>query len=112
MVESHLGSDGYSAHASTTDRDGPDARRGGVDAHRGALGDARYREISSRFNRIVRAGLKRFGGKEEHNAGDGFFATFSQPDRAIRCAVTIAEEVRTRALAFDDETDSLWVDVE
>lgn len=59
------------------------------------LGDARYRELSSRFNRIVRAALKRFGGKEEDNAGDGFFATFSQPDRAIRCAVTIAEEVRT-----------------
>ena len=59
------------------------------------LGDARYRELSSRFNRIVRAAFKRFGGKEEDNAGDGFFATFSQPDRAIRCAVTIAEEVRT-----------------
>jgi class 3 adenylate cyclase/streptogramin lyase len=59
------------------------------------LGDARYRELSSRFNRIVRDALKRFGGKEEDNAGDGFFATFPQPDQAIRCAVTIAEEVRT-----------------
>jgi class 3 adenylate cyclase len=59
------------------------------------LGDARYRELSSRFNRIVRAELKRFGGKEEDNAGDGFFATFSQPDRAIGCASAIAEEVRT-----------------
>ena len=28
------------------------------------LGDARYRELSSRFNRIVRAALKRFGGRE------------------------------------------------
>jgi class 3 adenylate cyclase/streptogramin lyase len=59
------------------------------------LGDARYRELSSRFNRIVRAGLKRFGGREEDHAGDGFFATFAQPDRAIRCAAALAEDVRT-----------------
>ncbi len=58
------------------------------------LGDARYRELSSRFNRLVRVALKRFGGKEEDHAGDGFFATFSQPDRAIRCAMALAEEVR------------------
>ena len=59
------------------------------------LGDARYRELSSRFNRLVRVSLKRFGGKEEDHAGDGFFATFSQPDRAIRCAAALAEEVRS-----------------
>jgi class 3 adenylate cyclase/streptogramin lyase len=59
------------------------------------LGDARYRELSSRFNRLVRAELKRFGGKEEDHAGDGFFATFSQPDRAIRCAASLAEKVRS-----------------
>jgi class 3 adenylate cyclase/streptogramin lyase len=59
------------------------------------LGDARYRELSSRFNRSVRVSLKRFGGKEEDHAGDGFFATFPQPDRAIRCAAALAEEVRS-----------------
>jgi class 3 adenylate cyclase/streptogramin lyase len=59
------------------------------------LGDARYRELAARFNGLVRASLKRFGGKEEDHAGDGFFATFTQPDRAIRCAATLAEEVRT-----------------
>jgi class 3 adenylate cyclase len=58
------------------------------------LGDARYRELSSRFNRLVRAALKRFGGKEEDHAGDGFFVTFTQPDRAIRFATTLADEVR------------------
>jgi class 3 adenylate cyclase/outer membrane protein assembly factor BamB len=58
------------------------------------LGDARYRELSSRFSRSVRDGLKRFGGREEDNAGDGFFLTFSQPDRAIRFAATLANEVR------------------
>lgn len=58
------------------------------------LGDARYRELSSRFVRIVRGALRRFGGREEDQAGDGFFATFPQPDRAIRCASAISDEVR------------------
>ncbi|HET9671524.1 MAG TPA: adenylate/guanylate cyclase domain-containing protein [Actinomycetota bacterium] len=58
------------------------------------LGDARYRELSSRFGRVVRTALKRFGGREEDNAGDGFFVTFDQPDRAIRCAAVIADEIR------------------
>ena len=43
---------------------------------------------------VVRTSLKRFGGREEDHAGDGFFATFAQPDRAIRCAAALAEEVR------------------
>jgi class 3 adenylate cyclase/streptogramin lyase len=59
------------------------------------MGDARYRELSSRFDRIVRTQLRRSGGREEDNAGDGFFATFPQPDRAIRSAAAIADEVRS-----------------
>jgi class 3 adenylate cyclase/streptogramin lyase len=59
------------------------------------IGDVRYRELSSRFARIVRSALKRFGGREEDHAGDGFFATFPQPDRAIRSALALAEEVRS-----------------
>jgi class 3 adenylate cyclase/streptogramin lyase len=58
------------------------------------LGDARYRALFSRFARSVRAALKRFGGKEQDNAGDGFFVTFPQPDRAIRFATSLAEELR------------------
>jgi class 3 adenylate cyclase/outer membrane protein assembly factor BamB len=58
------------------------------------LGDARYRELSSRFARVVRAGLRRAGGHEEDHAGDGFFLTFPQPDRAIRFASALADDVR------------------
>ena len=58
------------------------------------LGDARYRELLSRFYRIVARDLKRFGGKEEDRAGDGFFATFPQPLQAIRCAAALIREVR------------------
>jgi class 3 adenylate cyclase/streptogramin lyase len=58
------------------------------------LGDVRYRELSRRFDQLVRSALRRHGGREEDHAGDGFFATFAQPDHAIRCATGIAEQVR------------------
>src|SRR5262245_61082075 len=58
------------------------------------LGDARYRALSSRFAHLVRASLRRAGGREEDHAGDGFFLTFEQPDRAIRFAASLADEVR------------------
>lgn len=59
------------------------------------MGDARYRELSARFQGIIRAALRRSGGREEDHAGDGFFAAFSQPDRALSCAVAAADEVRS-----------------
>ena len=58
------------------------------------LGDVRYRELAARFARSVREGLKRSGGRAEDNAGDGFFVSFAQPDRAIRFATALADEVR------------------
>ena len=58
------------------------------------LGDARFRELISRFNRIVGVGLRRNGGREEDRAGDGFFATFAEPAQAITCACRLSEEVR------------------
>lgn len=58
------------------------------------LGDARFRELISRFNRIVQAGLRRHGGHEEDRAGDGFFATFPEPAQGIRCASNLIEDVR------------------
>ena len=45
-------------------------------------------------NEVVRATLARFRGREIDTAGDGFFATFDGPARAIRCARSIVEEVR------------------
>jgi class 3 adenylate cyclase len=43
---------------------------------------------------IVRSQLGRFRGKEMDTAGDGFFATFDGPARAIRCACAIREAIR------------------
>jgi streptogramin lyase len=58
------------------------------------LGDARWRELLTRFRRLVRAELKHFGGREQDTAGDGFFATFSEPVQALRAAAGIAAHVQ------------------
>jgi class 3 adenylate cyclase len=41
----------------------------------------------------VRAELERFRGQELDTAGDGFFASFDGPARAIRCAYTLCEAI-------------------
>jgi pimeloyl-ACP methyl ester carboxylesterase len=58
------------------------------------LGDRRWRDLLDRHNDIVRRDLERFRGVEIDTAGDGFFATFDGPARAIRCARSIVENVR------------------
>ena len=58
------------------------------------LGDARWRELRDAHHAIIRRQLARFRGRELDTAGDGFFASFDGPARAIRCACAIAEEVR------------------
>ena len=54
------------------------------------LGDHAWRETLERHHAIVRAMLGRFRGHEIDTAGDGFFATFDGPARAVRCAQAIA----------------------
>ena len=58
------------------------------------LGDRRWRDLLERHNEVVRRDLERFRGVEIDTAGDGFFATFDGPARAIRCARSIVENVR------------------
>jgi class 3 adenylate cyclase/streptogramin lyase len=59
------------------------------------LGDRRWRVLLARHHAIVRKELKRYRGREIDNAGDGFLASFSDQERAIRCACAIVEAVRT-----------------
>ena len=42
----------------------------------------------------MRALLERYRGSEVDTAGDGFFATFDGPARAIRCAHSIVEQMQ------------------
>jgi class 3 adenylate cyclase len=58
------------------------------------LGDERWRWTMEHHHAVVRTELKRHRGVEIDNAGDGFFARFDGPARAIRCACSIVEAVR------------------
>jgi pimeloyl-ACP methyl ester carboxylesterase/class 3 adenylate cyclase len=63
------------------------------------LGDRDWRELLERHNMLVRREILRFRGHEVDTAGDGFFATFDGPARAIRCACAIADGVRQLGLS-------------
>jgi class 3 adenylate cyclase len=66
----------------------------GSSAHAAELGDARWNDLLERHNAAIRSQLARHRGTEVETAGDGFFATFDGPARAIRCAQEIVEAVR------------------
>lgn len=57
------------------------------------LGDVRWLDLLEEHNRIVRAQLERFRGKEIKMTGDGCVATFDGPARAVACALGIVEQV-------------------
>jgi class 3 adenylate cyclase/pimeloyl-ACP methyl ester carboxylesterase len=59
-----------------------------------ALGDRSWRDLVLSHHAVVREGLKRWRGVENDTAGDGFYATFDGPARAIRCAMEVSERVR------------------
>src|SRR5262249_31523459 len=61
-------------------------------------GDRGWRELLERHHAVVRRELARFRGEEKDTAGDGFFATFDGPARAIRCAQSVSEQVRELGL--------------
>ncbi len=66
----------------------------GSTARAAELGDSGWRELLEKHHGVVRAMLGRFRGREVDTAGDGFFATFDGPARAVRCAQEICASVR------------------
>jgi class 3 adenylate cyclase len=62
------------------------------------VGDRAWRELLGRHHTLVRRELGRFRGEERDTAGDGFFATFDGPARAIRCAQAVVQGVRELGL--------------
>jgi class 3 adenylate cyclase len=58
-----------------------------------ALGDKRWRDLLESYNQVIREELERFRGREVDTAGDGFFATFDGPARAIRCACAMRSKL-------------------
>jgi class 3 adenylate cyclase len=57
------------------------------------LGDREWHALLDRHDVLVRRELERFRGREVNTTGDGFFAAFDGPERAVRCALAINESV-------------------
>ena len=53
------------------------------------MGDRRWRDVLDQHHVLVRAELDRFKGREVSTTGDGFFAVFDGPARAVRCSSAI-----------------------
>ncbi len=66
----------------------------GSTEHAADVGDRRWREVLEEHHTRVRRQLQHFRGREVDTTGDGFFATFDGPARAIRAACAIRDSVR------------------
>jgi len=64
------------------------------------LGDRSWRNLLDRHNSLIRRQLERFRGRELGTTGDGFFASFDGPARAVRCSRAIAESVTALGLTI------------
>ncbi len=62
------------------------------------LGNAAWRALLERHHTLVRRRLGQFSGEEIDTAGDGFFAAFDGPRRAIECARALVQDVRSLGL--------------
>jgi len=70
----------------------------GSTARAAELGDRAWRDVVEEHHALVRSQLARHRGREVDTAGDGFFASFDGPARAIRCASAISEGVKSLGL--------------
>ena len=58
------------------------------------LGDAAWRTLLERHHAIVRRELARYQGRELDTAGDGFFASFDGPAKAVLAAAALRDPLR------------------
>jgi class 3 adenylate cyclase len=58
------------------------------------LGDHGWKRLIERHHILIREALERWRGVEIDTAGDGFYASFDGPARAIRCALDVCRRVR------------------
>ena len=64
------------------------------------MGDKKWRNLLARHNEVIREQLKRFRGNEVTTTGDGFFAVFDGPARAIRCGKSIQKAITEMGVAI------------
>lgn len=62
------------------------------------VGDRRWRELIERHHVMVRQELRRHRGVEQDTAGDGFYATFDGPARAVRCGLAARDRLNGQGL--------------
>lgn len=67
----------------------------GASERAAGLGDRRWHDVLDSHHALIRRQLNHFRGREIDTAGDGFLATFDGPARAVRCASTISDGVRS-----------------
>jgi class 3 adenylate cyclase len=65
-----------------------------------SLGGARWRDLLATYREQVRREITRFRGRVIDTAGDGVFASFDGPARAIRCAGAVRDTVATLGLTI------------
>jgi pimeloyl-ACP methyl ester carboxylesterase len=70
----------------------------GSTEHAARLRDEDWRLVLADHDAIVRRELERYDGREVKHTGDGFFATFTGPARAVSCACAIRDAVRQLGL--------------
>jgi DNA-binding SARP family transcriptional activator/pimeloyl-ACP methyl ester carboxylesterase len=70
----------------------------GSTAKAAEFGDRAWQDLLTKHHRLVRAQLARFRGREVDMLGDGVFAMFDGPARAVRCAAAIADGVKALGL--------------
>ena len=70
----------------------------GSTAKAAELGDRAWRDLLTRHDQLVRGQVARFRGREVDMAGDGIFATFDGPARAVRCASAIEDGLEALGL--------------
>jgi class 3 adenylate cyclase len=63
-----------------------------------SLGDRRWADLLAAHQQAARRELARFRGREVDSAGDGLFASFDGPARAIACARALGEATRRLGL--------------
>jgi class 3 adenylate cyclase len=59
-----------------------------------AIGDHSWRSLLDRHDAIVREEVARHRGRLVKTTGDGAFATFDGPARAVRCGLAVSERVQ------------------
>jgi class 3 adenylate cyclase len=58
------------------------------------MGDRPWRELLDRHDQVVRRVVDRFRGRPVSSTGDGYFAVFDGPARAIECARELVSDAR------------------